>query len=43
MFVGGDMHIDINLIWGGILAWFVLVMFALSFNRGAHRNKFEGE
>jgi hypothetical protein len=37
------MHININLIWIAILAWFVLVMFALSFNAGAHRNRFKGE
>lgn len=37
------MNININLIWSGILAWFVLVMFALSFNAGAHRNKLRGE
>lgn len=37
------MHIDINLIWGGLCAWCALVMIALAFVHGAHRNKFEGE
>jgi hypothetical protein len=37
------MHININLVWDVIITWSVLVIAALAFNYGAHRNKLREE
>lgn len=37
------MHIDMTYLWAGIRVWTVLVIAALAFNYGAHRNRLEEE
>jgi hypothetical protein len=37
----GEMNIDMNWVWGGILAWFCLVLFAMAFLRGSSERRQE--